>query len=197
MIVLGITGAIASGKSTVASIFAESGIPVFNADAVVHGYYLENPRAIIDAFPDAAPAGKVERRRLAAIVERDASAIDRLEAIIHPIVRDAAGTFVRDAERAGERLSVLEIPLLFESGMDALCDKVLITTADAATRELRVARRGTMSAELYRRLSDRQMPERGKLARADFVVHTAADLGDVRRRVGDIISALTATASDG
>ncbi len=197
MIVLGITGAIASGKSTVASIFAESGIPVFNADAIVHDYYRGNPKAIVDAFPEASPAGEVERRRLAAVVERDASAIDRLEAIIHPIVRDAAEAFLRGADQAGERLSVLEIPLLLESGFDALCDKVLITTAPAAIREKRVARRGTMSAELLRRLTDRQMPEEEKLARADFVVDTGADLGDVRRRVGDIIASLAAAASEG
>jgi dephospho-CoA kinase len=193
MIVLGITGTIASGKSTVAAIFTDAGIPVFNADAIVHDHYLRHPQAIVDAFPDAAQAGGVDRRRLGAIVERDASAIDRLEAIIHPIVREAAQTFLGEAERAGERLAVLEIPLLFESGSDALCDSVLVTTAPVATREKRVAQRGTMSAELYRRLSDRQMPEQEKLTRADFVVDTGADLGDVRRRVGDIIATLAAT----
>jgi dephospho-CoA kinase len=197
MIVLGITGAIASGKSTVAAMFASTGIPVFNADAIVHEYYRGNPRAVVDAFPDAASAGAVDRRRLAAIVEHDATAIDRLEAIIHPMVRDAAESFLRGAERNGEQLTVLEIPLLFESGLDALCDKVLVTSAPADVLAERVALRGTMSAELYRRLTDRQMPEREKLARADFVVDTAADFDDVRGRVGAVIAALAAAASEG
>jgi len=192
MIVLGITGAIASGKSTVAAMFADSGVPVFSADAAVHQLYDDEPGPVIDAFPAAASGGAVDRRRLSDIIETDPEAIGRLEAIIHPKVQEAAREFVASAKDDGAPVAVLEIPLLLEAGSDVLCDKILVTTAPEPVRDARVAARGTMSPALYRRLLDRQIPEKEKLGRADYVVDTDVDLGDLQGRIGDIIAELQA-----
>jgi dephospho-CoA kinase len=190
MIVLGITGAIASGKSTVASMFANAGVPVFNADAVVHQFYRSNPAAVIAAFPTSVADGAIDRRRLAGIVESDPSAIAQLEAIVLPVVREAAKEFLTHARGQGVVLAVLEIPLMFETGSDVLCDKILVTSAPEEVREKRIADRGTMSAELYRRLRDRQMPDDEKLALADYIVDTDTDLDEVRRRIDAIVGEL-------
>ena len=194
MIVLGITGAIASGKSTVAAMFAEAGLPVFSADEAVHGYYRDAPAAVAEIFPTAVVDGAVDRRHLAEIVASDPEAIDRLEAIIHPVVRAATERFLDDARRAGAGVAVIEIPLLFEAGYDAQCDRILVTTALPATREARVAERGTMPSAVYRRLVGRQMDEAEKLGRADYVVDTDDDLAAVRSRIGDIIGELKAAS---
>ena len=195
MIVLGITGAIASGKTTVATMFADAGIPVFSADAVVHQFYLENPQSVIAAFPASEANGVIDRRRLANIVESEPEAIERLEAIIHPVVEDKATAFVAAAEGSGLSIAVLEIPLLLETGFDRRCDKILVTAAPDAIRDERVAARRTMSPELHRRLLGRQTPEQQKLARADYIVHSDADPGEVRRQIGDIIAELKAESA--
>jgi len=195
MIVLGITGAIASGKSTVAAMFADAGMPVFSADAAVHRLYAEAPGQVIDAFPAAASDGAVDRRRLADIIETDPEAIGRLEAIVHPAVKEAAKAFLAAARDSGTPVAVLEIPLLLETGSDALCDAILVTTAPAPVRDARVADRGTMSPALYRRLLGRQIPEAEKLGRADYIVDTDVDLGDLRDRIGNIIAELRTRAT--
>lgn len=192
MIVLGITGAIASGKSTVAAMFADAGLPVFSADDTVHGYYREIPKEIAEAFPSAVADGIVDRKHLAEIVASDPDAIDQLETIVHPVVHAAAERFLDEARREDAAIAVIEVPLLFEAGYDRLCDKILVTTALPATREARVAARGTMPSAVYRRLAGRHMDEAEKIARADYVVDTDAELAAVRRRIGDIIGELRA-----
>jgi dephospho-CoA kinase len=152
---------------------------------------------VIDAFPSAASDGTVDRRSLADIIETDPEAIGRLEAIVHPKVQEAARKFVASAGEHGAPVAILEIPLLLETGSDALCDKILVTAAPEPVRDARVAARGTMSPALYRRLLDRQIPEEDKVHRADYVVDTDVDLDDLRRRIGDIIVELRAEGSRG
>src|ERR1700686_2507160 len=114
MFILGLTGSLGMGKSTTAGFFAEAGIPVHDADAVVHRLYEgEAAGAIEAAFPGATAAGKVDRQKLAALVLGDPAAIRRLEAIVHPLVRDAQAAFLAEAAARGARAVVLDIPLLF------------------------------------------------------------------------------------
>src|SRR5207253_9842377 len=119
MIILGLTGSIGMGKSTTAKLFAEAGVPVYDADAAVHSLYEGEAVAAIEAaFPGTTGAGKVDRNRLAARVLGDAAALQRLEAIVHPLVRDAERLLLAEAQARGEQVAVLDIPLLFETGGD-------------------------------------------------------------------------------
>jgi dephospho-CoA kinase len=192
-IALGITGGIASGKTTVAQIFADAGIPVFDADAEVHAIYDDPPETIVDAFPDAVVDGKVDRRKLAAKIGTEPSTLDRLEAIVHPIIRRRAEDFLTDSENAGHKIAILEIPLLFETGVDELCDRILVTTVPDEIAATRLRERG-MDQALYQRLTARQMPLAEKLVRAHYVVDTGTSLDEVRRTVGDMIVKLSVEA---
>src|SRR5476649_1356759 len=119
MFVLGLTGSIGMGKSTAAKFFAEAGVPVHDADAVVHRLYEGEATAVIEAaFPGTTSGGKVDRDKLGKRVLGDASAIQRLEAIVHPLVVQARGRFLAEAERIGVPVALLDIPLLFETGGD-------------------------------------------------------------------------------
>jgi len=190
MIVVGITGAIASGKTTVASMFAEAGYPVLSADAVVHDLYAAAPRTILEAFPEAEANGRLDRAFLAAVIARDPGRISELEAIVHPLVEQRMAEFVEEQRERGMALAVVEVPLLYEAGTDAMCDAVITVDAPAEIREARVATRGGMSPELYHELQARQLAPEEKARRADFVVDSTADLPAVRRTVGDIIAKL-------
>ena len=189
---LGITGSIASGKTTVAALFADAGVPVLNADAVVHSIYAEQPELIAGAFPAAMIGGQVDRERLAAFIEHDPPAIARLESIVHPIVRERAVAFL--ANQRDGLLAVLEIPLLFESGINQLCDRVLVTIAPAELRGARVSDRGTMSPSFYRQLMARHMSDAERQGRADYVVDSSTDMDEIKREVGNIIASLETAA---
>lgn len=195
MIAVGITGGIASGKTTVAKMFADAGVPVFDADAAVHALYADPPKEIAEAFSAALVDGKIDRRRLAALIGADPSRLDELESLTHPIVRRRIEDFLFDAEEADRPLVALEVPLLFETGADALCDRILVTTVPAETAAERLRQRG-MSPDLARELTERQMPLDAKIDRADYVVDSGASMDAVRRIVGDIIAELTAAARD-
>src|SRR5262249_35081598 len=130
MIVLGLTGSIGMGKSTVGDFFAESGVPVYDADAVVHQLYAGDAAPLIEAaFPGPATDGTVDRARLAERVIGDAAALRRLEAIVHPLVRRAEEQFLAKVEAAGAPVAVLNIPLLFETGGERRCDAVVVVSA--------------------------------------------------------------------
>lgn len=195
MIVLGITGAIASGKTTVAAVFAEAGVPVFNADVAVHDIYDNEPAAIAELFPAASAGGRIDRRRLAALISQDPTRIAALEQAIHPMVQARELAFIEAQRSAGERLAVLEIPLLYETGSDRLCDCVLVVTAPEDVRAARVTERGRMSAELYRQLLARQLPLAEKERRADFVVDSSTELGALQAATRAIMDRLL-TAAD-
>ncbi len=148
MFVIGLTGSLGMGKSTAARFFAEQGVPVHDADAVVHRLYAgEAAPAIEAAFPGATTGGKVDRNRLAAVVLDDPAALKRLEAIVHPLVQAAERALLADAEARGEKIAVLDIPLLFETGADQRVDAVVVVSAPAALQQSRVLGRPGMTMD--------------------------------------------------
>ena len=190
MIVLGLTGSIGMGKSTAAGFFAECGVPVHDADAVVHQLYAgEVAPAIEAAFPGTTRDGVVDRVRLGERVVGDSLALKRLEAIVHPLVRRDEEKFLAKAEAAGAAVAVLNIPLLFESGGDRRCDAVVVVTAPAEMQRERVMSRPGMTEEKFTRLLAQQVPDIEKRRRADFVVDSSKDFDATRTQVRAILQA--------
>jgi dephospho-CoA kinase len=188
MIVLGLTGSIGMGKSTVEGFFAKSGVPVYDADAAVHRLYAADAVPLIEiAFPGTVRDGIVDRTRLGARVVGDPEALRRLEAIVHPLVRRAEEKFLAQAEAAGAPIAVVSIPLLFETGGDKRCDAVVVVSAPAETQRARVLRRPGMTEEKFTGLLAKQMPDAEKRRRADFVVDTAQDFDATRAQVRAIL----------
>jgi dephospho-CoA kinase len=188
MIVLGLTGSIGMGKSTVGDFFAESGVPVYDADAVVHRLYEGDAASLIEAaFPGTTKDGTVDRTRLAQRVIGDAEALRRLEAIVHPLVRRAEEQFLAKAEAAGAAVAVVNIPLLLETGGDRRCDAVVVVSASAETQRARVMSRPGMTEEKFNGLLAQQMPDAEKRRRADFVVDTSKDFDSTRAQVRAIL----------
>jgi len=190
MIVLGLTGSIGMGKSTAAGFFAECGVPVHDADAVVHQLYAgEVAPAVEAAFPGTTRDGVVDRVRLGERVVGDSFALKRLEAIVHPLVRRDEEKFLAKAEAAGAAVAVLNIPLLFESGGDRRCDAVVVVTAPAEMQRERVMSRPGMTEEKFTRLLAQQVPDVEKRRRADFVVDSSKDFDATRTQVRAILQA--------
>jgi dephospho-CoA kinase len=188
MKVLGLTGSIGMGKSTTAKLFAEAGVPVYDADATVHKVYEgEAVPAIEAAFPGTTRDGKVDRARLSAKVVGDPEAIRRLEQIVHPMLRTYHQKFLDDAERSGAAVAVVDVPLLFETGGDKRVDAVVVVSTSPETQRERIRARGTMTNEALDALLARQMPDAEKRRRADFVVDTSHGLDPVRMRIRDIL----------
>ncbi|HZP74554.1 MAG TPA: dephospho-CoA kinase [Pseudolabrys sp.] len=191
MFVLGLTGSIGMGKSTTAGFFADAGVPVHNADAAVHRLYEgEAVPAIEAAFPGTTGGGKVDRAKLGAQVIGHPEAIKRLEAIVHPLVREAENKFLAQAGQAGAAVVVLDIPLLFETGAEKRCDAVVVVSAPADVQRARVLERAGMSADRLEALLAKQMPDEEKRRRADFVVDTSKGFDAARMQVGDILRAV-------
>jgi dephospho-CoA kinase len=191
VIVVGLTGTIASGKTTTSEMFADHGIPVFSADEAVHLLYGGKAVAPVAAdFPDAVRDGKVDRSRLSAILAADPGAVARLEAIVHPLVRAEEEAFRAAAEASGCEIAVVEIPLLFETDSSRRFDRIVVTTAPAEVRRARALARPRMTPEVYDLLSARQLSDEEKRRRADFVVDTGAGPDAARAAVSNIIAAL-------
>jgi dephospho-CoA kinase len=194
MRVLGLTGSAAMGKSTVAAMFAEAGVPVFDADRTVHELYAGEAAPLIEkAFPGTVTAGVVDRANLRTRVLGDDAAMKRLEAIVHPLVRTREGAFRERAAKAGARLVVLDIPLLFEAGGGGRVDAIAVVSAPARVQHARLRERGLDDAAIDALLA-RQMPDEEKQRRAHFVIDTGTSLEATRRAVGDVLRALAATA---
>ena len=189
MIVLGLTGSIGMGKSTVAAMFADAGVPVFDADAAVHR--LQGPggalvAAIEARFPGTTGPQGVDRTRLGAAVLNDDAALRALEAIVHPAVRAAREDFLvqhRDAP-----LVVFDIPLLFETGGDRDMDFVVVVSASAPVQRERVLARPGMTPARFEAIYFRQLPDTEKRARADFVIPTDVSLDETRAAVLRVIA---------
>ena len=191
MFILGLTGSLGMGKSTTARFFAEAGVPVHDADAVVHRLYEGEAAAAIEAaFPGATTGGKVDRNKLAARVLGDAAALKRLEAIVHPLVQQAEERLLAEAEARGERIAVLDIPLLFETGGDRRVDAVVVVSAPPEVQRARVLERPGMTMEKLEAILAKQMPDAEKRARADFVVDTAQGYEAARAQVRAILDAV-------
>lgn len=188
MLVLGLTGSLGMGKTTTARFFSEAGVPVHDADATVHRLYdSEAAPAIEAAFPGTTAGGKVDRARLAARVVNDPTALQRLEAIIHPLVRREEAQFLAAAEARGASVAVLDIPLLLETGGDRRVDAIVVVTAPAEMQRERVLARQGMTPEKLDALLARQMADAEKRARADFVVDTSQGFEAARRQVNEIL----------
>lgn len=193
MLVLGLTGSIAMGKSTTAGLFRAAGVPVHDADAAVHALYGGAAVAPVEAaFPGVAVDGRIDRERLAGRVVGDPAALARLEAIVHPLVRAAEADFLARAAAAGARRVVLDVPLLLETGGAARVDAVVVVTAPAEVqRERAMARPGMTEARLAAILA-RQMPDAEKRRRAHFLIDTSHGLDAAQRAVVGILRAVAA-----
>lgn len=189
MIVLGLTGSIGMGKSTTAKMFTQAGVPVHDSDEAVHRLYAGKAAPLIEAeFPGTVVDGVVDRRKLADIVLRDGSAMKRLEAIIHPLVRADANEFLARHRSQNAPIAVLDIPLLFETGGRDRVDRVVVVTAPASIQQERVLARPGMTAEKFEAILARQVPDERKRELADYIVETGSGLDDARRQVEAIIA---------
>jgi dephospho-CoA kinase len=189
MKILGLTGSIGMGKSTTAKLFADAGVPVYDADATVHLIYQgEAVPAIEAAFPGTTSDGKVDRAKLSAKVVHDPAAIQRLEQIVHPMLRSYHQKFLHDAEQAGAPVAVMDVPLLFETGGEKRVDAVVVVTTAPEVQRERILARGTMTDEALDAILARQLPDAEKRRRADFVVDTSHGLDPVRARIRDILA---------
>jgi dephospho-CoA kinase len=191
MFVLGLTGSLGMGKSTTARFFAEEGVPVHDADAVVHGLYDGEAAAAIEAaFPGTTTAGKVDREKLATRVLGDSGALKRLEEIVHPLVQEAERRLLAEAEARGEKVAVLDIPLLFETGGEERVDAVVVVSAPADVQRSRALERPGMTVDKLDAILAKQMPDEEKRRRADFVVDTSRGFAVARAEVRAILDAI-------
>ncbi len=191
MFILGLTGSIGMGKSTVAGMFRGEGIAVHDADAVVHALYQGEAAPVIEAaFPGTTRDGVVDRALLGARVLDDPAALARLEAIMHPLVAASRDAFLSEAEKNGARLVVLDVPLLFETGGDRGVDAVVLVTAPETVQKERVSRRPGMTPERLAVILARQMPDAEKRARAHFIIDTGGGFAATARQVRAILRAL-------
>ncbi|WP_298914781.1 dephospho-CoA kinase [uncultured Algimonas sp.] len=191
---IGLTGSIGMGKSTTAAMFEALGVPVFDADAAVHALYAPGGRAvplIRAVFPDAiGPDGGVDRARLGEHMRSDPLNLDVLTSFVHPWVAEMRQEFVAQAERDGAKAALFDVPLLFETGLDAQVDATVVVTAPAAVQRARVLSRPGMTTALFDSLLARQMPDAEKRARADYVIDTSKGMEAARERVAQVLSCI-------
>jgi dephospho-CoA kinase len=188
MFILGLTGSLGMGKSATAKMFADEGVPVHDADAVVHHLYEAEAVPLIEAaFPGTTAGGKVDRDRLAIQVLGNGAAIKRLESIVHPLVAAARDRFLAESERKGAAVAVLDIPLLFETGGDIRCDAVVVVSAPPDVQRFRSFERPGMTEQKFAAILAKQLPDAEKRARADFVVDTSTGFDAARAQVRDIL----------
>ncbi len=194
MIVLGLTGSVGMGKSATAKMFADEGVPVFDADAAVHRLYEGKAVPLIGAaFPGTVSAGRVDRERLSQAVVGNSEAFARLEAIIHPLVQKAREDFLVAAKAKGAKVAVLDIPLLFETGGERKVDKIVVVSAPQPVQKERVLARAGMTDAKFSTIVAKQMPDSEKRRRADFVIDTSRGFEAARKDVRAILRTLSET----
>ena len=196
MIKIGLTGSIGMGKSTVAGMFEELGVPVFDSDAAVHRLQGEGGRlvAAIEAmFPDTTGPAGVDRTLLGEAVLGDPRALERLEALVHPAVGEERAAFL--AAHVDAPVVVFDVPLLFETGGAASVDKVVVVSAPADVQRARVLARPGMTKAKLDAILARQLPDAEKRARADFIIPTGGSLDETRAAVRALLSCLGAPQS--
>jgi dephospho-CoA kinase len=188
MVVLGLTGSLGMGKSATAKMFAEEGVPVHDADAVVHALYEGAAVTPIEsAFPGTTSDGRVDREKLGQRVLGDPAALKRLESIVHPLVAEARDRFLAEAERRGAKVALLDIPLLYETGGDRRCEAVVVVSAPAEVQRQRAFERPEMTEAKFQAILAKQMPDSEKRRRADFVVDTSRGFDAARQQVREIL----------
>ena len=194
MIVIGLTGSIAMGKSTAAALFSALGIPVCESDAIVHDLYVPGGAAVepvAKLFPGTVKDGAIDRTALAEILGRHPGGLAKLEAVVHPLVRKVQEDFLRQHRASGDAIVVLDIPLLFETGRDRDVDKVVVVSAPAAVQRQRALARPGMTEEKLALLLSRQIPDSEKRRRADFVVDSGQGVDHARAQIRAILAMLS------
>jgi dephospho-CoA kinase len=195
MIVIGLTGSIGMGKSTTAKLFEAEGVPVADSDAIVHALYSGKAAPLIEAaFPGTVIKGVVDRAKLSTHVIGNPTAMKRLEAIIHPLVREAQNEFLKTAKVGGEKFAVVDIPLLFETKAETRVDKIVVVTAPAEIQRERVLARPGMTVEKFESILAKQLPDAEKKKRADFIIDTSRGLEAARSDVQAILTSLSKTS---
>ena len=193
MIVLGLTGSIGMGKSTTAKMFAEAGVPVWDADSTVHRLYAAGEAgaaAIAKIAPQAIVDGAVDRSKLRAAIMEDANLLKRVESVIHPLVGQDRAAFLANAREQGHKLAVVDIPLLFEGGGERNVDQVVVVTAPPDVQRARVLERPGMTEEAFETILAKQVPDAVKREKADHLIDTSLGMEHARQRVAEIIEAL-------
>lgn len=193
MFKLALTGSIGMGKSATSAMFRDCGVPVWDADAAVHEIYGVNGAAVEPvrtAFPDAIVDGMVDRDRLSKLVLGDDAAIKTLESIVHPLVGEHRAAFLQNAADSDEKLVVLDIPLLFETGGGNKVDGVAVVSARAEQQRERVLARPGMTVEKFEAILARQVPDAEKRAGADHVIDTSTTLEETTAQVQALVAEL-------
>ena len=197
MIVAGLTGSIAMGKSTVAAMFAALGAPVFDADAAVRSFYAGKGREPVEAmFPGVLVNGGIDRDRLAQLVLTDPTALKRLEGLVHPAVADAEARFIERAAAEGRRLTIVDVPLLFETGGESGVDLVVVVSAPERVQRARALQRHGMSDAKLDAMLSRQISDVEKRRRAHFVIDTSGSMEQTRMQVSQFMRAVAGLAGN-
>lgn len=193
MIILGLTGSIGMGKSTTAGFFADAGIAVYNADEAIHELYKSAPviQWFKQNFPKCLTDGQIDREKLSQEIIADPEKLELLEKYIHPLVREKEKAFVKNHRDKGDKLVVLDIPLLFEKGPEGRVDKIVVVSAPKSIQRQRVLARPGWSDKKFDHILSRQIPDREKRKRADFVIDTGQGLDHAKAEVGLLIQQLT------
>jgi dephospho-CoA kinase len=197
MIVAGLTGSIAMGKSTVAAMFEALGAPVFDADAAVRLFYAGKGKETVEAmFPGMLENGRVDRDRLAQLVLTDPTALKRLEGLVHPAVADAEARFIERAAAEGRPMTIVDVPLLFETGGESEVDLVIVVSAPASVQRARALRRDGMSDAKLDAMISRQISDVEKRRRAHFVIDTSGSLEQTGVQVSQFMRAVAGLAGN-
>lgn len=195
MIVIGLTGSIGMGKTTVADMFAAEGIAVLDSDKVVHALLAGDEavvRKVAKLFPEAYKKDRLDRKEIGKAVFTDPRKLKKLEAILHPAVRKAQREFLKAQKRKKAKAAMLDIPLLYETKAEERMDCVVVVTAPAAVQKARVMKRPGMTEDKFRRILARQMPDAKKRKMADFIVDNGGTKAESRRQVKQIIKKILA-----
>lgn len=190
---IGLTGSIATGKSTTLKLFAEMGVPVFSSDDAVHALYRGAAVAPVEAaFPGVTKDGEIDRAALSAQLIGHPEKLAQLEAIVHPLVREEVRAFLKEAEARGEEIAVVDVPLLFETGVDYGLDRVAVTYAQPDIQRRRALARPGMTVEKLSAILARQMPQDEKRKRADYLFDTSVSVDKTREAVAALVASLRA-----
>ena len=189
MLLIGITGSIGMGKSTVAQMFTEYGYGVYNADDTVH-YIYENDEEVIEKverqFPGSTKNGAVNRLALRDILNKDPDKFRDLEQIVHPVTRKYQIIYIKKLIEEGKMGCVLDIPLLFETGGEKYVDVSVVVTASEATQQSRVVLERKVPLDIFNAIKDQQMPDRDKLKKADYIISTDNNIEDTKSEVKEV-----------
>ena len=191
MLIIGLTGSIAMGKSTIAAMLEKNGIPIISADQIVHDLYSGEAVPLIEkAFPGSTENGQVNREKLLKLLLNEEEGFKKLENLIHPLVRQKEWEFIKEQKNESAEIIAIEIPLLFETGADKLLDAVLLASAPADVQKQRVMQRPGMTTEKFKTLLAKQMPDAEKREKADFIVDTSCSMEETEDQLKEIIVSL-------